>query len=71
MSIFSVIKENFSGESAKMYIIAVVALLLYKILGIIGVVVGLVVVVVSDILGTSNLKEIYNYIKEKITSLKS
>lgn len=59
------IKENLNGKNTHIFIVVVLTLLLYKILGFLGLLIGFMIAIGSDVCGTFNLKNIYDFFKMK------
>lgn len=70
INFLSFLKGNLKGKNTTTFLIVVVILMLYKILGIFGLLLGFLFMFGSDVCGTTNVKTIYNYFKEKLTILK-
>ena len=66
----SFLKSNLKGKNTTTFLIVVVTLMLYKMLGLFGLFLGFLFVFGSDVCGTTNVKSIYNYFKEKLTIFK-
>ena len=66
----SFLKSNLKGKNTKTFLIVVVTLMLYKILGVFGLFLGFLFMFGSDVCRTTNVKTIYNYFKEKLTMFK-
>ena len=66
----SFLKSGLKGKITTTFLIVVVTLMLYKILGVFGLFLGFLFVFGSDVCGTTNVKSIYNYFKEKLTRFK-
>lgn len=63
--IFGFIKDNLEGKNTRAFIVAVFALLMYKILGVFGLFIGLVIAIGVDVCNTINFVEIFNFYKNK------
>lgn len=63
--IFSFIKNNLNGEYTHTFLIATLALILFKILGVVGLFIGLILTIAFDTCNTTNLSTIYTFIKSK------
>lgn len=66
----SFLKDCLKGKNTKTFLIVVLALLLYKMLGVFGIFLGFLFMLGSDVCGITNVKTIYNYFKEKLTTFK-
>lgn len=60
----SFLKSGLKGKNTTIFLIVVLTLMLYKILGIIGLFLGFLFVFGSDVCRTTYVKAIYNYFKE-------
>ena len=67
INFLSFLKDGLKGKNTHTLLIVVVTLMLYKILGIFGLLLGFLFMFGSDVCGTTNIKTIYNYFKEKLT----
>lgn len=68
---FSFLKSGLKGKNIKTFLIVVLALLLYKMLGVFGIFLGFLFMLGSDICRTTNVKVIYQHFKDKLTMFKS
>lgn len=66
----SFLKSGLKGKNTKTFLIVVLVLLLYKMLGVFGLFLGFLFMFGSDVCGTTNVKTIYNYFKEKLPMFK-
>lgn len=66
----SFLKSCLQGKNTQTFLIVVVILMLYKVLGLFGLLLGFLFFVGSDACRTTNVKTIYNYFKEKLTMFK-
>jgi hypothetical protein len=66
----SFLRSGLKGKNTHTFLIVVLTLMLYKILGVFGLFLGFLFMFGSDVCGTTNVKTIYNYVKEKLTILK-
>lgn len=66
----SFLKSGLKGKNTTTFLIVVLALLLYKMLGVFGIFLGFLFMFGSDVCRTTNVKTIYNYFKEKLTTFK-
>lgn len=66
----SFLKSGLKCKNTKTFLIVVLTLMLYKILGVFGIFLGFLFMFGSDVCGTTNVKIIYNYFKGKLTMFK-
>ena len=62
--IFTFLKENISGKNTIAFIVAIFAMFMYKILGILGLIVGLFIMIGIDVCDTTNIKKILEFYKD-------
>lgn len=70
INFLSFLKGGLKGKNTKTFLIVILTMLLYKILGVFGIFLGFLFMFGSDVCGTTNVKAIYNYFKEKLTMFK-
>ena len=61
----SLMKDNLNGKFTHIFIVVILTLLIYKILGIIGLIVAFIISIGIDACDTFNLKDIYTFFKNK------
>jgi len=66
----SFLKSGLKGKNTTTFLIVVVTLMLYKILGVFGLFLGFLFMFGSDVCRTTDVKVIYNYFKDKLTLFK-
>lgn len=68
--IYNFVKENIDGKNSYAFLVASLAVLLFKMLGIFGLAFGLVFVVCVDVYKTANVPYIFSIFKDKFIKLK-
>ena len=63
--LFNFIKNNLNGETTKKTLLVILIIIMYKILGILGLALSLLAAIGVDIYGTANLKDVYTFFKTK------
>ena len=66
----SFLKSGLKGKNTHTFLIVVLTLILYKMLGLFGLFLGFLFMFSSDVCDITNVKTIYNYFKEKLTMFK-
>lgn len=61
----SLMRDNLNGKFTHIFIVVILTLLIYKILGIIGLIVAFIISIGIDACDTFNLKDIYTFFKNK------
>lgn len=62
--IFTFLKENISGKNTIAFIVAIFAMFMYKILGILGLIVGLFIMIGIDVCDTTYIKKIITFYQD-------
>lgn len=66
----SFLKSCLQGKNTQTFLIVVLTLILYKVLGLFGLLLGFLFFVGSDACKTTDIKVIYQYFKDKLTMFK-
>lgn len=71
LAIFSFFKNGLSGKNTQSFLLITLILIMFKWFGFLGLFICFVLSIASDVCNTTNLKTIFEYLKQRIIKLKS